>query len=107
MDPAYLDYLLFAAGSFALAALGFAGAWLRARERAIRAEAQLAAGQAGRLGTAAEARFDRLEQLAEGTALEVERIAEAQRFQAKLLAGRSPEPPARLPATSGRVVTPH
>lgn len=107
MDPAYLDYLLFAAGGFALAALGFATAWLRARERAIRAEVQLAAERAGRFGTDVPARVDLLEQLAEGTALEVERIAEAQRFQAKLLAGRAPETPGKLPEKSGRVITPH
>jgi hypothetical protein len=103
MDPAYLDYLLVAAGGFAVAAFGFAVAWLRARERAIRAESQLAV-------VAAEARFDRLEQLAEANALEIERVAEAQHFQGRLLAGRAkeaaPQPP-QAPGMPERVITPH
>lgn len=102
MDPAYLDYLLVSAGGFAVAAFGFAVAWLRARERAIRAESQLAV-------VAAEARFDRLEQLAEANALEIERVAEAQHFQGRLLAGRTKEstPPPQAPGMPERVITPH
>jgi hypothetical protein len=110
MDPAYLDYLLLAAGGFAMAALGFAIAWLRARERAVRAEAQLALGHEQQLGAAAEARFDRLEQLAEANALEIERLAEAQHFQGRLLAGHREEgapQSTRAPGIPERVITPH
>ena len=107
MDPAYFDYLLFAAGALAATTLGFAVAWLRARERAVRAESRLASG-AERLGTgAAEARFDRLEQLTESVALELERVAEAQRFQAKLLAGRADQGGGDRPAVPARIITPH
>lgn len=51
-------------------------------------------------------RLDRIENAVETTALEVERIAEANRFMAKLLAERSAalSPP---PAKSERVITPH
>jgi hypothetical protein len=51
-------------------------------------------------------RLDRIENAVETTALEVERIAESNRFMAKLLTERSaaaPPPPAR----SERVITPH
>jgi hypothetical protein len=47
----------------------------------------------------------RIEAMVESTALEVERIGEANRFVAKLIAERE-----RLPGTSGkpeRVITPH
>ena len=92
MDPAYLDYLLFAAGGFAATALGFAIAWLRSRDRAIRAEARLAAaGADATLSAGLEARFDRQEQMAEASSVEVERVAEAQRFLADLLSARTPE----------------
>ena len=110
MDPAFLDYLLIAAAGFAATTAGFAAAWLRARERAIRAEARLSAADEARVGAGADVRFDRLEQIAEASALEIERVSEAQRFQAKLLAGRSPDQSGRPPLGAGdlgRIVTPH
>lgn len=56
-----------------------------------------------------DARFDRLEQLAEQTALEVERVAEGQRFTTKLLAERA-SPNVLHAGSPGRPVehrTPH
>ncbi len=52
-------------------------------------------------------RLERIEQIVETTAIEVERISEAQRFTAKVLAERAA--PAGLPPSHahGRVVTPH
>ncbi|MEP7001578.1 MAG: hypothetical protein ABI969_13920, partial [bacterium] len=55
------------------------------------------------------ARFDRLEQAVESIAIEVERISEAQRFAAKLLAERHEPTPERLREPSRpqrRVATP-
>src|SRR6476660_6131824 len=52
-------------------------------------------------------RLDRIENAVETTALEVERIAESNRFMAKLLAERSSAPPPPPPARSERVITPH
>jgi hypothetical protein len=50
-------------------------------------------------------RLDRIEMIVESTAIEVERIAEANRFMAKLLAERtSLEGP---PSRPERVITPH
>ena len=50
-------------------------------------------------------RLERIELTVEATAVEVERISEANRFMSKLLADRSgpPQPPAR----PERVITPH
>ncbi|HEV8449030.1 MAG TPA: hypothetical protein VGQ44_19495 [Gemmatimonadaceae bacterium] len=54
------------------------------------------------------ARLDRIENAVETTALEVERISEANRFMAKLLAERNAAPGAvPSPAKSERVITPH
>lgn len=109
MDPAYLDYLLIATGTLTLSTLGFAIAWVRARERAIRAEQS-----PERVAAGIDARFERLEQFAEGTAFEVERVAEVQRLQGSLLAERASEPgsvgrapAARSQLAPGRVDTPH
>lgn len=50
-------------------------------------------------------RLDHIESIVEATAIEVERISEANRFMAKLLAERAE--PARLPNKPERVITPH
>jgi hypothetical protein len=39
-----------------------------------------------------DARLNRIEQIVESLAIEVERVGEGQRFVSKLLAGRAPEP---------------
>jgi hypothetical protein len=55
-------------------------------------------------------RLDRLEQAMETVAIEVERIAEAHRFTAKLLADRLPEHQSELPRRTDRSptsITPH
>ena len=49
-------------------------------------------------------RIDRMEAMLESTALEVERIGEANRFVAKLLTERAGPGPSSKP---GRVITPH
>jgi hypothetical protein len=51
-------------------------------------------------------RLGRLEQAVDATAIEVERIAEGQRFTTKLLAERGHQPVAS-DSGRGRVVTPH
>jgi hypothetical protein len=50
-------------------------------------------------------RLDRIESVVEATALEVERISEANRFMAKLLADRAQ--PGRPLIKPERVITPH
>jgi hypothetical protein len=102
----YLDEPLAAMAATALAVTGAAlGAWWQRRRRPP--PQRVVPGDIDR--RLIEARFDRLEQLAEQTALEVERVAEGQRFTTKLLAERAA--PNVLPAGSpGRPAehrTPH
>jgi hypothetical protein len=102
----YLDEPLAAVAATALAVTGAAlGAWWQRRRRPP--PQRVVPGDIDR--QLMDARFDRLEQLAEQTALEVERVAEGQRFTTKLLAERMA--PNVLPAGSpGRPAehrTPH
>src|SRR5258708_40189139 len=88
--------LLFVCGTTAfVASLRFVRRVLELRhERALRAPAD-----------DVRERLDRIELAVEATAVEVERIAEASRFVAKLLADRGgPERPVGRP---GPVITPH
>jgi hypothetical protein len=55
-------------------------AWIKARERAIRAEQKVLSI----IGS--DQRLDRIEQAIDAVALDVERIAETERFASKLLA---------------------
>jgi hypothetical protein len=89
-------------GALFVSSVGFAAAWLRARERAIRAELSRP-----RLPAEAEARLDQLQQTVEAVAVEMERVAEAQRFTARLLAERGGVDAAARPRGPERVITPH
>ena len=71
-------------GFLFLTTIGFAGAWFRARDRAIKAETMLKSIPA-QYDTE---RFDRLDLAVDAIAIELERISEAERFQTKLLASR-------------------
>ena len=51
------------------------------------------------LGLEASPRFQRMEQTMESIAMEVERIAEGQRFTTRILAERHPDSAPRVPAT--------
>lgn len=88
-------------GGLFLTAIGFAGAWMRTRERALRAELSN-----GKQSGDADARLDRLQQSVDAIAVEVERISEGQRFTAKLLAERAAVPIER-PRLPGQSITPH
>ena len=92
--------LILATGVLGASTLGFAIAWIRARERAIRAEQRAAPPPAS------DARFDHLEHAIEAMAVEVERMAEGQRFVSRLLAERSAQE-REAAARPARVVTPH
>ena len=75
-------------------------AWMRSRERVIRAEAELKA-----LRRSPGANADRVETTLDVIALEVERLAEGQRFVARVLSERG-RPELVRPA-AGRSITPH
>lgn len=82
-----------------LGALGFViwvtgRVWLRAKELERDEMAAVTPGSAADIAESLaqiEARLSRLEQSADATAIEVERIAEAQRYAAKLLASGARE----------------
>ena len=78
-----LVILLLASSSIGLfvTTIGFAIAWVRARERVLRLRAQVTPAP-----DAALANADRLEEAIGAVALEVERIGEHQRYMTKLLA---------------------
>ena len=99
-----LVILLFLSSSTLLVTtVGFAIAWVRARERALRAELEALRPQA-RMAPPTDA----LERAIDSIAVEVERISEGQRFVTRLLAerGESPrQPSARLDPP--RAITPH
>ena len=83
--PEFVAILLsLLSGGLLLTTVGFAAAWFRARDRAIRAETMLKSIPA-QYDTE---RFDRLDIAVDTIAIELERISEAERFQTKLLAGR-------------------
>jgi hypothetical protein len=84
--------LVLATAGLTASTIGFAVAWVRARERAIRAEQRTTQALDTGGGGGSDARFDRLEQAVESMALEVERMTEGQRFLSKLLAERSEHP---------------
>ena len=86
---------------FAFTSIGFAIAWIRTRERAIRAETALAHYRPEKtLGS------ERIEAAVDAVALEVERLAEGQRFVARLLSERAGVDVARQ-SGHRRVDTPH
>lgn len=73
--------------------LGFAVAWVRARERAARAEARAAQETAPAIlpgpAPADRARLEALQQSIDAIAVEVERIGEGERFATRLLIERA------------------
>lgn len=75
--------LILISAMFAASTVGFSVAWIRARERAIRAE------QRGPSASGGDARFDQLEEALDAVAIEVERMSEGQRFVTRVLAERS------------------
>jgi hypothetical protein len=85
--------------------LGFAIAWARTRERALRAE--LAQRM---LPSTAETQLGQMQATMDAMSLELERIGEAERFTARLLAERvqaSPGAPTQSARREPGTITPH
>lgn len=99
-----------AAGGIALVA-GLASAWVGARIGARRAVRRAWEDTAGAQAARTDARLEELARGVDAIAIEVERIAEAQRFAARLTAEREARrAPGRLPSGASRTpdqVTPH
>ena len=93
---------LLASGVLFVSTVALAIAWVRARERSLRALLEAQTAENGSVATM------KLAQAVEAIALEVERISEGQRFVTKLLAERKDQRPALAShADPPRVVTPH
>jgi len=84
--------------------LTFITLWIRARERAIRANSE-----PKRRVESDNPDMERLVNAVDAIAVEVERISEAQRFTTKVLVDRADTGPVakRLAAAPERVITPH
>jgi hypothetical protein len=91
-----LDLLVIAFAGLTTTTVVTVVAWIRARERAIRAESAAQHGLPG----AADQRLARIETAIEAMAVEIERISEAERYAVKLLAERK-EQDARASLPSG------
>ena len=76
--------LFFSSATLFTTSIGFAIAWVRARERALRARLDVFAQPTPPASSLAQ-----LERSIEAIAIEVERISEGQRFTSKLLADRA------------------
>lgn len=81
-----IQLLILALGGATTAAVGFAVAWVRARDRARRAERRLAGDSPEEIGAA---RVEQLEQSLETMARQLERLSEGQRFTTDLLSKRA------------------
>ena len=77
--------------------LAIGSVWLRLQ--------RLSTGERGRLDESAHDRLTRIEQIVEASTLEIERMAESQRYTAKLLAERGTG--LSVERSVSRIVTPH
>jgi hypothetical protein len=98
-----INLLILACGGLFTTTVAFAALWIAARERAIRAA--LERGQRDNKPDV-NAEMDRLMNMVDTIAVEVERISEGQRFTTKVLAERldAPASARKLPEKS---ITPH
>ena len=104
----YYMILFGAAGAMALV-VGLVSAWLGAHFGARRAVRRALRDAGIPLTPVVEAQLRQLGESVDAIALEVERIAEAQRFAAKLMVERNERDrlPAAPPPREPRVITPH
>ena len=101
-DQDLINLLLVVSGALSVTTLIFGALWLRARERALRVMLSSKSVQEAPAGE-----ITHLVHAVDAIAVEVERISEAQRFTAQVLAEKiEPEPPL-VKRSPGRVITPH
>lgn len=94
-------FLLTTSGALLTTTLIFCTLWLRARERGLRS---MLAAKSPR---DADAEIQHLVHAVDTIAVEVERISEAQRFTAQVLAEKIDTEPQLVKRFPGRVITPH
>jgi len=95
----FRDLVILGVGGLSLTTVGFASLWVRARERAIRAESLL---EGARMGAA---RSDSSGLALDAIAEEVERIGEGQRFLTRVMSEQANR--ASLPTRAPGSITPH
>lgn len=100
-DHDLATFLLFASGTLLATTLVFCTLWLRARERSLRST--LSAKPARET----DAEFQHLVHAVDAIAVEVDRISEAQRFTAQVLAEKIETESPLVKRFPGRVITPH
>ena len=96
--PHFLQLVALCGGGLFVSTIGFAALWIRARERATRAESLL---EGLRMMGAREGGSIALDAIAE----EVERIGEGQRFLTRIMSEQANR--AALPPRAPGVITPH
>jgi len=94
-----MDLLVLLTGGLLTASVGFAALWIRARERAARAESLL---EGMRMGGRGDSMSPALDAIAE----EVERIGEGQRFITRIMSEQASRAELARPRTPG-TITPH
>lgn len=94
-----MDLLVLLSGGLLTTSIGFAALWVRARERAARAESLL---EGLRMGGRADSMSPALDAIAE----EVERIGEGQRFITRIMSEQASRAELARPRTPG-TITPH
>jgi hypothetical protein len=95
----FRDLVIMAVGGLSLTTVSFAALWVRARERAIRAESLL---EGARIGAP---RSDTNGLALDAIAEEVERIGEGQRFLTRVMSEQANR--ASLPSRAPGSITPH
>jgi hypothetical protein len=97
-----INLLLVASGTLSVTTLVFAGLWFRARERVLRLTLTSTPTRETPAGE-----IEHLVHAVDAIAVEVERISEAQRFTAQVLAEKIESEPPLVKRSPGRVITPH
>ncbi|MEO7457336.1 MAG: hypothetical protein ABIY52_13820 [Gemmatimonadaceae bacterium] len=95
----FTDLLIMLSGGLFTTTISFAALWIRARERAVRAEAL-------NEGRGVQAPQYNLSPAIDAIAMEVERIGEGQRFLTKVLSEQQQQN-LRLPQRAPGSITPH
>lgn len=112
MDPMKLqmieEFMIFSGAMATLVcATGLGAVWIRSRNKQVVAESPNLTARLDEIS----ARLAQIENAAESTAVEVERVSEGQRFVTRLLAERATQPPAQPAALPERSrvgsTTPH
>jgi hypothetical protein len=102
-DQDIIKFLIVVSGALSATTLLFSVLWVRARERALRLSLSSRAGR--EVQPAPE--IEHLVHAVDSIAVEVERISEAQRFTAQVLAERTESESPLVKRFPGRVITPH